>query len=221
MWPAQLVLCNDVHHTPDDHLAADEALLRRVDVDPAEAALWLWESPAWAVIVGKSNVIETEVDVVACQADGVPILRRISGGGAVVIGPGCLCYSLALPIDESHRRLGVPAVTADIMQRLAAGLSDKAHCLEVHGVSDLVLAGRKVSGNSQRWLRRAVLHHGTLLYDFDLPRVGRYLRLPSRQPEYRGSRPHEAFVANLPLLRDVIAQRLQLTWNARMKEAQG
>jgi lipoate-protein ligase A len=215
MWPAQLALCNDVHPTPDDHLVADEALLRRVDAEPAEAALRLWESPTWAVIVGKSNVIETEVNVAACQADGVPILRRISGGGAVVIGPGCLCYSLGLPIGESHRRLGVSIVTADIMQRLAAALSDDVHPLEVHGVSDLVLAGRKVSGNSQRWLRRAVLHHGTVLYDFDLPRVARYLRFPSRQPEYRGSRGHAEFVANLPLPRDVIAQRLRRAWHAQ------
>ncbi|MDZ4686460.1 MAG: lipoate--protein ligase family protein [Planctomycetaceae bacterium] len=219
MWPISLHLHDDTRPTPDDHLAADEALLKQVDADPSRAALRLWESPTVAVIVGRSNVIDAEVDDAACHADGIPILRRCSGGGAVVIGPGCLCYSLVLPITEDHRRCGVPAVTADIMQRLADALSDDRHRIEVRGVSDLVLDGRKFSGNSQRWLRNALLHHGTVLYDFDLSRVARYLRFPSHQPDYRSDRPHAEFIANLAMPRADIAQRLITAWRAQ--EAQG
>ncbi|HUQ68504.1 MAG TPA: lipoate--protein ligase family protein [Planctomycetaceae bacterium] len=215
MWPNTLHLINDPRPTPDDHLAADEALLKHVDADPSRAALRLWESPTVAVIVGRSNVIDTEVNVAACQADGVPILRRCSGGGAVVIGPACLCYSLALPITEEHRRRGVPAVTADIMQRLADALSDDRRRIEVRGVSDLVFDARKFSGNSQRWLRNALLHHGTVLYDFDLARVSRYLRFPSRQPDYRSDRAHTEFIANLTMPRDEIARHLMSAWNAQ------
>jgi lipoate-protein ligase A len=214
MWPARLALRQVSFPTVEAHLAYEEAQLRLINEDATEAALLVWELPTCAVVVGRSNAIDTEVDTAACAADGVPILRRISGGGAVVIGPGCLCYALMLPITEEHRRLGVPAVTADIMHRLAAALSDADRAVSVCGVSDLVADGRKFSGNSQRWLRRALLHHGTVLYDFHLDRVSRYLRSPSRQPDYRERRSHGEFVANLPMPREAIVQRLITAWQA-------
>jgi lipoate---protein ligase len=215
MWPTTLRLIDDTRPTPDENLALDETLLRQVDADPSCAALRLWESPTNVVIVGRSNVVETEVDVAACESAGLSILRRCSGGGAVVMGPGCLCYSLALPITEEHRRRGVPAVTADIMQRLADALSDPLHHIEIRGVSDLVTNGRKISGNSQRWLRNAMLHHGTVLYDFDLALAERYLRAPSRQPAYREQRSHAEFIANLAMPRTEIVRRLIQAWNAQ------
>lgn len=215
MWPSRRNLQHPSFPTVSDALAAEETHLRLVNEDASQAALWLWESPSYAVVVGRSNVIETEVDVAACQSDGVPILRRISGGGAVVVGPGCLCYALMLPIDEVHRRLGVSAVTADIMQRLATALSTSEQTVEVRGVSDLVVNGRKFSGNSQRWLRNALLHHGTVLYDFDLPLVSRYLRTPSRQPDYRSERPHAEFITSLTLPCEEVASRLTTSWNAQ------
>lgn len=214
MWPARLNLQHPSFPTVSDALAAEETHLRVVNEDASQAALWVWESPSYAVVVGRSNVIEMEVDIAACQSDSVPILRRISGGGAVVVGPGCLCYALMLPIGEEHRRLGVPAVTADIMQRLATAFSTSEQTVEVRGVSDLVVNGRKFSGNSQRWLRNALLHHGTVLYDFDLPLVSRYLRAPSRQPEYRRERPHGEFVMNVAVTAENIARRLATAWKA-------
>jgi lipoate-protein ligase A len=214
MWPDTLHLRTDILSTVEEYLAAEESLLRSVNDGTAPGTLLIWESPTIAVIAGRSNVIDAEVDVAACAADGVPVLRRVSGGGAVVIGPGCLCYALVLPIEESHRRRGVSAVTADIMQRLAEGLSDEERRIEVRGISDLVSHGRKFSGNSQRWLRNALLHHGTVLYDFDLALVTRYLRPPSRQPDYREQRSHAEFVANLAMAREAIAQCFLAGWNA-------
>ena len=59
--------------------------------------------------------------------------------------------------------------------------------------------GRKVSGNAQRRGRRALLHHGTLLYDFDPGLAARYLKEPIRRPAYRSGRCHADFIGNLPL----------------------
>jgi len=197
-----------------DLLAEETRWLDRVDHNPSAAGLCLWEQSTPAVVVGRSNVIEREVDVDACAADHVPIFQRSSGGGTVVLGPGCLCYALLLPISETHRRLGVTAVTADIMQHLAASLSRPGQPVSVQGVSDLVIEDRKFSGNAQRWRRTALLHHGTVLYDFDLERIGRYLRFPSRVPVYRHERSHRDFVCNLNLSRAEIVDRLRRTWNA-------
>jgi lipoate-protein ligase A len=213
MWPTSLCRLDVTHSTPEANLAADQALLDAVEADPVMAALRFWESPTVCVIVGRSNVIEREVNVAACEADGVPILRRMSGGGAVVLGPGCLCYSLALPLPE-HQTRNITAVTADIMHRLAHAFAEWGQ-VEVQGVSDLVYQGRKFSGNSQRWLRRSFLHHGTVLYDFDLAKISRYLTMPTRRPEYRAERLHAEFVANLPLSCSTIAELLAREWGCR------
>jgi lipoate-protein ligase A len=55
-----------------------------------------------------------------------------------------------------------------------------------------------VSGNAQQRKAAHVLHHGTLLYAFDLPTVGRYLNPPERAPAYRAGRDHGEFITNLP-----------------------
>jgi lipoate-protein ligase A len=211
MWPPLLRRIDVTHPTPEANLAADQSLLDAVEADPALAALRFWESPTYGVIVGRSNAIEREVNVAACEADSVPILRRMSGGGAVVLGPGCLCYALALPLPE-HQTRNITAVTADIMRRLAHAFLAAGLTVEVQGVSDLVHQCRKFSGNSQRWLKRSLMHHGTVLYDFDLTRISRYLHQPSRRPEYRGERSHAEFVGNLPLPREMITRMLSREW---------
>jgi lipoate-protein ligase A len=78
--------------------------------------------------------------------------------------------------------------------------------------SDLAIGDRKVYGNSQRRGRRALLHHGTILYDFDHGLMDRFLRLPVRRPAYRRNRDHLAFVTNLPLTKDRIEIALQRAW---------
>lgn len=213
MWPSTIRCFELSHADPADNLQTDQALLEAVNADPQAAALRFWESPREVVIVGRSNRIEQEVDVAACAADGVPILRRFSGGGTVLLGPGCLCYTLALPLPPGQTR-AITVVTAAIMQRLAEAFHTAGLNVSVAGVSDLVYDGRKFSGNAQRWLDRAVLHHGTILYQFDLAKMARYLHLPSRQPAYRAQRAHADFVTNLPLPRGEIMRWIAAAWHA-------
>lgn len=212
LWPERLTLVTDSAEDTVDPIAEDDRLLQEVDSDPQRGYLHLWELDHYQVIAGRSNTIEREIDVAACEKDAVRVRQRVSGGGAVVLGPGCLCYALVLPISERHRQLGVDRITADLMQRLAEALSRPHDPVTVHGVSDLVLGGRKFSGNSQRWRRQALLHHGTILFDFDLSRVSRYLKFPSRVPDYRDGRDHEAFICNFDLPRSEIVNRLCAVW---------
>jgi lipoate-protein ligase A len=211
MWPARLRWIDVSYPTPADNLQADQALLEAVAADPRQATLRFWESATEVVVVGRSNQIDREVHLTACLADDVPILRRMSGGGAVVLGPGCLCYALALPLPEGCTR-NITRVTAAIMQRLVRAFQTAGWAVAAAGVSDLVHEGRKFSGNAQRWLQGAVLHHGTVLYDFDLSKIERYLRMPVRQPAYREARPHRDFVTNLPLSREEIVRLLVAEW---------
>ena len=106
-----------------------------------------------------------------CDRGGVPsgrrrVLRRFSGGGAVVLGQGCLNYAVAMSLgfkSPSCRRRGEFSVRCS--GRIVAALGIPG--LSIDGRADIALNGRKVSGNAQRRGRRALLHHGTLLYAFD------------------------------------------------------
>lgn len=200
--------------TLEHALATEEAILSAADARESLPTLLLWEWPSPAVIVGRSNAVTREVDVEACERDGVPVLRRCSGGGTVVLGRGCLCYALILPVEPHHRTLGISAVTRAIMQQTAAGFVATGRDVRVDGISDLVIGDRKFSGNSQRWQKHALLHHGTILYDFDLAQIAKYLQFPSRQPDYRADRGHTDFVMNLPIAKSAVMSILTTAWHA-------
>jgi lipoate-protein ligase A len=200
--------------TPVENLALDEALLLEAEDGRGGEVLRLWEWPEPAVILGAGCRLAEDVDEAACRADGVPILRRASGGGTVLLGPGCLLYSLVLDYERDPSLRDVSASYAYILDRIRAAFADVLAGLEPAGISDLAVAGRKVSGNAQQRKQRHLLHHGTLLYAFDLAQVGRYLRLPERQPDYRDGRDHAAFLTNMRIPRTELTRRLRTAWQA-------
>jgi lipoate-protein ligase A len=175
--------------------------------------LRFWEQSSLAVVLGAGGRLDDDVDEAVCQADGVPILRRSSGGGAVLLGAGCLLYTLVLDSEHAPELAGIRSSYAYILARVAAALPE-CNGVEPAGTSDLAAAGRKFSGNAQQRKRRFLLHHGTLLYAFDFNQVGRYLRQPLRQPEYRAGRDHAAFLRNLDSPVDEIERRLRAAWGA-------
>src|SRR2546425_10923455 len=84
--------------SPEENLALDAKLFRAVEEEEGGEILRFWESSQPAVVLGHSCAVEKEVIASRCSEDGVPILRRSSGGGAVVLGPGCLVYTLILSL---------------------------------------------------------------------------------------------------------------------------
>src|SRR5690606_27989264 len=73
---------------------------------------------------------------------------------------------------------------------------------------------RKFSGNSMRKKRTRILYHDTIMYDFDLSLIDRYLHMPPRQPGYRLNRDHTEFVANLPLDGETLRGTIANHWEA-------
>jgi lipoate-protein ligase A len=86
--------------TPAENLACDEALLDLREEGRVGDVLRFWEPREPFVVVGYANRVEREVNLEACRARGIPVLRRCSGGGTVVQGAGCLDYSLILGIGD-------------------------------------------------------------------------------------------------------------------------
>lgn len=203
------------------NLALDEALLDACEAGELQAPLFrLWEADDYGVVLGRSSQAEVEVALDACRRDGVPVLRRSSGGGTIVTGPGCLMYAVVLSFTDHPQIQQIDAAHEFVLTKLATMLTtDQA---EVHqaGTSDLALlrdeigVEQKFSGNALRVKRNHLLYHGTLLYDFELDRIPRWLATPTRTPTYRDARTHADFVTNLPLDRQTLVSLLIDGWRA-------
>ena len=202
-------------HGAAENLALDEALLEEAEAagGPTET-LRFWEPEGPIVVVGRSSKIELEVHRDACRQLGAPVLRRVSGGAAIVAGPGCLMYAVVLSYELHPSLRAINQAHRFVLGKLAAALGPLVSGLQCRGTSDLAIGEQKCSGNSVRCKRRHLLYHGTLLYDFPLELIGRCLSMPPRQPEYRQGRDHESFVANLSLDAAAIRRALTAAWEA-------
>ncbi len=206
--------------TPEENLALDEALFVAAEENNGCEILRVWENPAPFVVLGYFCRLADDADEDACRADGVPILRRVTGGGTVLQGPGCLNFAVVLDMRATPALRDISRSHRIILDRIAGALAPRCGPVEFHPPNDLAIAGRKFSGNAQRRRRDWLLHHGTLLYDFPLASVTRCLREPQRQPDYRASRLHDAFLMNLPVDRAWLVDRLREAWHADSEAAE-
>jgi lipoate---protein ligase len=200
---------------PASNLACDEALVELFEAQRApDGLLRIWEPKNHFIVLGHSNRIDSEVDFAACEYERLSIFRRLSGGGTVMLGPGCLNYSLIL-----RNGVDIPLGIAESFQVV---LEHHKQCIQemigdrvdIAGVSDLVINDRKFSGNAQYRKRRFTLVHGTFLLNLDPAIVARCLRLPSKQPAYRQNRSHDSFMRNLHLDPNDVRKALKAAWSA-------
>jgi len=204
--------------SPSENLACDEALLDWAESGKGAECLRFWESPKPFVVVGYANKVATEVNVAACEARKIPILRRCSGGGTVVQGPGCLNYTLVLPITKDGPLHSIAVANQFIMRRnraaIESAIRNPQSAIAVRGHTDLAIGGRKFSGNSQRRRKHFLLFHGTFLLNFDLVLIGDLLRMPSKEPDYRENRQHADFLTNINISAETVKAALQKAWDA-------
>jgi lipoate---protein ligase len=147
------------------------------------------------VVLPRSRDPEREVYLDRCAADGVPLVVRPSGGGAVLLAPGIVVASLLIPMLGEH---GPDPWFERCCGRVTAALT----CLGTpgavrRGISDICLGDRKVAGSSLRLMREAVLFQVSVLVDVELALIDRYLPQPSREPTYRAGRNHGQFLTTL------------------------
>jgi lipoate-protein ligase A len=190
---------------PAQNLALDEALLNCSEREESSNTLRFWESSVTFAVLGVNQHVQKEVDEAACTREQVSILRRCSAGGCVLQGPGCLNYSLILNVDTDTKLTSINGSYTYILEKISQGFYDCG--VEPAGISDLMLNQKKISGSAQRRRKRNILHHGTILYDYNLKLIPDFLREPIERPHYRGIRNHEAFVHNLPLSKSDIKAR--------------
>jgi lipoate-protein ligase A len=206
---------------PQDNIDYDDVLFSLAEKHGKGEFLRFWESPGIFVVLGRISRPETDVNEINTRQDAIPVLRRSSGGGTVLQGPGCLNYTLVLSKQKSSELNDLRKSYLWIAGRVIEALGTAGGTVFFRPLSDLATGPgeRKISGNAQRRGRNYILHHGTILYKFDLSLISRYLNMPSDIPEYRRNRPHTDFVTNLPLDPQVFKSRLAAVFQTSALEA--
>ncbi len=150
------------------NMGVDEALAKGVGELGAPPTLRFYMWMPSAVTLGYFQSVEDEVNLDALKAFGFNLNRRISGGGAVLnSATGEITYSVVMREDD-------PRISEDPVESyhyLCQGIVEALGILGIRAdfkpINDIVVAGKKISGNAQIRRYGAVLHHGTLLVDFD------------------------------------------------------
>jgi lipoate-protein ligase A len=204
--------------SPAENLACDEALLDTAEAGTDDEVLRFWEPLELFVAVGYANKVAAEVNAAACVARGIPVLRRCSGGGPVVQGPGCLNYTLVLRIAADGPLHNIGVANQFIMRQnraaIESAIRNPQSAIAVRGHTDLAISNRKFSGNSQRRRKHFLLFHGTFLLNFDFALVTELLPMPSKQPDYRENRSHEQFLTSLNVPANEVKAALRQAWKA-------
>ena len=172
--------------TPDlaaVNLAIEEAVFLAKIRKEVPSTVRFWRNRR-AAVIGYSQKVEAEVNLKLCTDEGIEIVRRFSGGGAVYQDLGNLNYTLVLgadhPIVEGlDIRESYKVLTTGVVE----GLKELGIDLVFDPPSDLLAGKRKVSGNAQSRKRRTILHHGTLLVNADLHLLAEVLNAKGDEPK--------------------------------------
>jgi lipoate-protein ligase A len=162
---------------PAQGLAWDEALVR-APVD--RPALLVWRTSP-AVVIGRFQRADWEVDAAVCAARGVRVWRRFTGGGAVYLDPGTVCAALALPSAHPAASASIPEMYAPLLD----GMVRACRALGVDAARDertVRIGDRKVTGIAAHRGRDVTLVHGTLLVAADLDALRACLAGPRDGP---------------------------------------
>lgn len=207
--------CDLTLPSPEENLACDEVLLDLCESGGLEGVLRFWEPAQYFVVLGYANRAAVEVNLSFCERHGIAVLRRCSGGGAVLQGPGCLNYSLILAVNSSPFLAGITETNDYILQRHQHAFQTLLQApVERQGHTDLTVGGLKFSGNSQRRRKDYVLFHGSFLLHADVDLIEKVLPFPSHQPDYRLNRSHTDFLMNLKVPSHLVKTGLMKAWAA-------
>lgn len=175
---------------PRINLAIEEYVLKNMDVDKDSFLLFYINEPS--IIIGKNQNTIEEINTEYVDANGIHVVRRLSGGGAVYHDLGNLNYSFITKDDgESFRNF------KKFTQPVIKALNEMGVKAELLGRNDILVEGRKVSGNAQFATLGRMFTHGTLMFNTEIERVVSALRVRKDKIESKGIKSIRSRVANI------------------------
>ena len=200
----------------EENIDLDKKLLEQVGKGEIPPLFRFYNCSDEAVVVGVAQKTEDYVNLEQCEKDGVPVLKRFSGGGTVFISKDCLVYSVIDKLGENGlKRFDVSGA----YQHFLSVAIDKFCRLKIPAEffppCDIAVNNRKITGNAQAQKFGAVIVHGSFLINADLEKISKYLKHPEVEPEYRSKRSHKDFLCNLSefgLTYEKTKEILKQTW---------
>ncbi len=159
------------------NMGLDEALLRSVAQGESHPTLrfYGWKPPA--VSIGYFQGLHEEIDTDACAAQGVDIVRRITGGGAVFHHYE-VTYSIVVPLAHPLARENILDSYRLFLGGIIKGLATLGIPSEFSPINDISTGGKKISGNAQTRKLGCILQHGTILLDVEVDQMFSLLKVP-------------------------------------------
>jgi lipoate-protein ligase A len=198
----------------------DDEIMNRTREDQTPRVR-VYEPPEVSVVIGRGGHQDLELNAENIAADGVMLYKRPGGGCSVVLDPGNLIISLALPLEGIG---GIKTSFSAISDWLITALRVcDVPGVNQRGISDLAIGDLKIGGSCIYRTRGLVYYSTTLLLDPDLELVDRYLSYPPREPDYRDGRSHRKFMGSLKALglppgRADLTYRLNIMLNLRLED---
>ncbi|MDV6377012.1 lipoate--protein ligase [Sporosarcina sp. GW1-11] len=175
---------------PRINLAIEEYALKTMDIDKDSYLLFYINEPS--IIIGKNQNTIEEINTEFVDREGIHVVRRLSGGGAVYHDQGNLNFSF-ITKDDGNSFRNFKKFTEPVTDALAK-MGVKAELL---GRNDILIEGRKVSGNAQFATGDRMFSHGTLLFDTDMEGVVNSLKVKKDKIESKGIKSIRSRVANI------------------------
>ncbi len=192
---------------PEFNLALEEHLF----FNKTDEIFMLWQNES-SIIVGKSQNAMAEIDYEYVNENGIKVVRRLTGGGAVYHDLGNLNFTYIVNRDSFGDYVGFTKILRDFLGSL--GL-----CAEVSGRNDVLVNGKKISGNAQYLHHGRLLHHGTILIGADMSHLEKALRPDEEKIKSKGIRSVKSRVVNLESLLHMNATEFRRRFGAFVKEA--
>ncbi|MFA4907257.1 MAG: biotin/lipoate A/B protein ligase family protein [archaeon] len=167
-------------HSASENMALDEACLDEIASGNSPPTIRFYRWKPSAVSIGYFQSIESEVNLDECAKNGIDVVRRQTGGGAVFHDyENEITYSIIAP--EKMFPKGITESYREICGFIVSGLEILGLHAEFKPINDVLVNGKKVSGNAQTRRKGVLLQHGTILYGLDLDRMFSVLRVGSEK----------------------------------------
>lgn len=206
--------------SPEENIYFDEVLFDLAEQGKGGEVLRFWESMSPFIVLGRTSKEDQDLVRENVIADRIPVIRRFSAGGTVVQGKGCLNFTCLLEKGRWSNLATISGSYHFILGRICEALEKLDVRAHFYPPCDLALKenDRKFSGNAQRRGKRFILHHGTILYGFDIALAQKYLSFPVKTPDYRKDRGHSAFMVNIDRNPEDIERCLSAVFQAKDAE---